>query len=755
VIVRDAKFGSKFVAENVRRASISVQRFGRVALAVFMLTLASPQALSAQPILDVAPVTWLAPTSFPAPYPGPVVIDYSGTFTSATPSRLKKAGVGVVIRYVGASKWKCLTRREANALRSAGIDIAAVYETDAKWMLRGRAAGVAAAKKARAAVIACGGPKKPFIYFACDTPTRNYSAVNACLRGAASVLGADHVGIYGSYSVCANALKSGYAAKAWQTVAWSSGRVLPQSVLYQNARRVHGGLGLDYDSNFVRADDFGQWGYVAPGNVSWAAQATPTTETLASVDFVSGSTGWAVGSAGSLLRTTDAGAVWTKQSAETTAGLRAVDFANSADGWAVGDEGTVLRTTDGGTTWIPQSVPTTATLAAVRSTDASRSWAVGDAGTTLATTDGGATWTPQSAPTTESLSALDFTSSTTGWAVGSAGTVLRTVNGGAAWTKQSAPTTSALTSVDFTDSETGWAVGARGTILCTTNGGVTWKLQSAPTTATLTSVHFADSVKGWTVGEAGTVLSTANGGSTWTPQFAPTISNLNAVRFTSGSNGFAVGDGGVVLRASTAKVSPFGTIVGTVTDAVTGAPIGGVSLSLGSKPTAPTAPDGSFVAARLKPGTYSVTFSNARYITRAAYNVVVSAGLRTTVRMRLTRRAPTSITAPSTLPTAPLGGQPITLTATISPSPAATSAVTVISGSHYEQKWVTKRVGGKTTRAKIWYWRPRFTLRMTPGVSGRLTVQTRLAVGKWRVQVKYPGSGRYLPSTSGARVYVK
>ena len=49
-------------------------------------------------------------------------------------------------------------------------------------MLGGYKAGVAAAKKARAATVKCGGPRSALIYFACDVDTHNYAAVNACLR---------------------------------------------------------------------------------------------------------------------------------------------------------------------------------------------------------------------------------------------------------------------------------------------------------------------------------------------------------------------------------------------------------------------------------------------------------------------------------------------------------------------------------------------------------------------------------------------
>jgi hypothetical protein len=199
-----------------------LQRLARFVLAVLVTLTAFPAMPAASASEPTAPVPRVATLASTLPL-GAAVIDYAGGYSSAAPMRFRRAGVGIVARYVGGSAWKSLTRSEANALRKAGVDIIAVYEPkSAGWMLGGYKAGVAAAKKARAAVVKCGGPSNAVIYFACDVGTHNYSAVNACLRGAASVIGKNQVGIYGSYYVCDSALKGGYAAKAWQTVAWSN-----------------------------------------------------------------------------------------------------------------------------------------------------------------------------------------------------------------------------------------------------------------------------------------------------------------------------------------------------------------------------------------------------------------------------------------------------------------------------------------------------------------------------------------------------
>ena len=98
-----------------------------------------------------------------------------------------------------------------------------------------------------------------------------------------------------------------------------------------------------------------------------------------------------------------AGDDWSAQSSGTTSWLMAVSFVDASHGWAVGTGGTILATSDGGATWTAQRSGTSQALEGVAFVDASHGWAVGTGGTILATTNGGATWSAQSrAPTTSS-----------------------------------------------------------------------------------------------------------------------------------------------------------------------------------------------------------------------------------------------------------------------------------------------------------------------------------------------------------------
>jgi hypothetical protein len=109
---------------------------------------------------------------------------------------------------------------------------------------------------------------------------------------------------------------------------------------------------------------------------------------LSSVYFIDSQTGWVIGDAGAILKTTNGGARWDPQTSGTNQWLRAVQFLDAQTGWAVGGNGTILKTIDGGTTWKPQASGTEAWLNAVQFLDAQTGWAVGDHGTILKTPNG-------------------------------------------------------------------------------------------------------------------------------------------------------------------------------------------------------------------------------------------------------------------------------------------------------------------------------------------------------------------------------
>jgi hypothetical protein len=100
---------------------------------------------------------------------------------------------------------------------------------------------------------------------------------------------------------------------------------------------------------------------------------------------------WRVGKHG-LIQKADASGNWTTQASGVEADLLDIAFATPSVGWAVGQAGTVLRTTDGGTTWNKVPIPTRADLIRVSASGEFTVRVVTRDGQTLATSDGGKSW---------------------------------------------------------------------------------------------------------------------------------------------------------------------------------------------------------------------------------------------------------------------------------------------------------------------------------------------------------------------------
>ena len=104
--------------------------------------------------------------------------------------------------------------------------------------------------------------------------------------------------------------------------------------------------------------------------------------------------------------------------------VNAVSFADARRGWAVGSGGLVLATTDGGRSWRVQQSGTESNLFDVKFFDEREGRAVGGDGVAIHTTDGGATWRAERTGTTHALERLFFVGRARGWAVGFGGTVV-------------------------------------------------------------------------------------------------------------------------------------------------------------------------------------------------------------------------------------------------------------------------------------------------------------------------------------------
>lgn len=88
------------------------------------------------------------------------------------------------------------------------------------------------------------------------------------------------------------------------------------------------------------------------GGSTWSTTTLTTADELQSVDFVSTTTGWAVGNNATFLKTTNGGSTWSTVTSESLLGtetLTSIDMYTSAIGFVGTDDDSIIQTTDGST----------------------------------------------------------------------------------------------------------------------------------------------------------------------------------------------------------------------------------------------------------------------------------------------------------------------------------------------------------------------------------------------------------------------
>jgi photosystem II stability/assembly factor-like uncharacterized protein len=295
----------------------------------------------------------------------------------------------------------------------------------------------------------------------------------------------------------------------------------------------------------------------APGR--WEIQKSGVEDELRAVTFVDEKLGFAVGSANTILKTTDSGKTWRRVLERNTSGpgFDAVLFTSPKVGWTMTSIlGTILHTTDGGDSWqkvpLPNSGGLMAKQAAVGST-----YFLQCSNIVRRTDNAGKTWqvlTEKFPASGQDPGTMSFTDADHGCAVWSAVNYAVTADGGKTWRhgvvdKKGASGNYART--HFVDAKTGWLLPHYGTIHATADGGKTWQAQKLNTSGTLKDLHFADAklghvLNGDTSGAA--VLRTTDGGKNWKSlvivKTAP--SYLEALCFPSSRHGWVVGHRGFI-----------------------------------------------------------------------------------------------------------------------------------------------------------------------------------------------------------------
>jgi photosystem II stability/assembly factor-like uncharacterized protein len=237
------------------------------------------------------------------------------------------------------------------------------------------------------------------------------------------------------------------------------------------------------------------------------------------------------------------------QTSGTTAQLRGVSAVNDRVAWASGSNGTVLRTTDGGAMWTTSTIPEASSLdfRDVEAIDANTAYVMATAGKIFKTTDGGTTWALQYNNTAPGvfLDAFAFWDAQQGIVlgdpIGGRFLLLTTNDGGKTWGRVSVANIpeSVADEAAFAASGTCLVVGGKqdawfGTggraarVFRSTDRGQTWKVSTTPITSGadstgIFSIAFRDAKHGIVVGGdyknmaegKANAARTTDGGVTW------------------------------------------------------------------------------------------------------------------------------------------------------------------------------------------------------------------------------------------------
>ncbi|MFA4904692.1 MAG: YCF48-related protein [Desulfobaccales bacterium] len=334
---------------------------------------------------------------------------------------------------------------------------------------------------------------------------------------------------------------------------------------------------------------------------SWNTLTKDTPSVTLNADFfIDKNTGFAVGAAGTVLKTANAGGSFTFL-AQGAAAINDVIFPSATEGYLLA-AGKLYKSTDTGATFAditPAALDGYNFLKGGYSGNNRVFAAYPGTGTTsslYSSTDGGATFSTASVADFEIYGATLTSDSTWAWGkTVSTGSYIIIKNNTTVYPTGSITSASPIRKVFFLDKDNGYAVGDSGLFLITTNGGGSWSDKTSVAVSAigaaknLKSVYFVTSQIGWAVGDNGTIIYTKDGGGSFS-YYNPGSSGLDTainlrdinIIFLTGNviHAYVVGDNGHVYKlgspaitavAPTSKMQGWvGTVEVTGTDFASG-----------------------------------------------------------------------------------------------------------------------------------------------------------------------------------------
>lgn len=292
-----------------------------------------------------------------------------------------------------------------------------------------------------------------------------------------------------------------------------------------------------------------------------------------SIEFTSNMNGYAVGSGGSYLRTTDGGLTWTAHNTGFNFGFNKIDFVDEMTGYIIGNveqyyKGRLLKTTDGGSTWtliysINEGFNT-------MNFDNSGTGYLAGYEKFYKSSDGGMTWNSATITNAYDIFGVFFKNANDGYIAANGG-AWKTSDGGQNWVKFQNGT---YNDIIFIDNNTGYmSSNYTQDLLKTTDGGANWNSTTSTGISISNHLFFKDSQNGFAWSDSdtapGKIAKTSNGGSSWTLITIPSKLTMREMCFQPNGNFFLCGGGGNILKStngSTWTIASEGLFKGMLND---------------------------------------------------------------------------------------------------------------------------------------------------------------------------------------------
>ncbi|MBK8845752.1 MAG: T9SS type A sorting domain-containing protein [Bacteroidetes bacterium] len=321
---------------------------------------------------------------------------------------------------------------------------------------------------------------------------------------------------------------------------------------------------------------------------TWTQMNSGSGSDLKGIYFPSSNVGYAVGTLGTILKTTNSGTTWQS----TTSNYQGywfwdVHFLNADTGFVVGESdpgfnpngaGIILRTTNGGATWNAMVMNAPNPFRDLFVLDANTMFACGGAEgintALLKSTNGGTTWNSLGLTFVDAtMGGMYFIDNNVGFvgmyesvfgtANPTSSTWFTTTNGGAMFTPFVIPNSISYWNfaTDFGDATTGYSTRSTYSgidlvyIKKTTDGGNTWTETTIPNfIGSIYGLDFIAADTGYIVGAQGVIKKTSDAGATWITETSGTFNELRSVYFPNSALGFAAGANGTILKWTASSI---------------------------------------------------------------------------------------------------------------------------------------------------------------------------------------------------------